>query len=698
MILPLLPLLASGFLAAESPHVRASLVSPVLSVRPGEPVRLGLRLEIEPGWHVYWRNPGAAGLPPALTLLSPRGGTGADSLEFPQPDTLRIDPLMSYGYQGSVLLPWTLGVESRGDTLRVRASARWQVCHDLCLLEHDTVSIALPISSREPEPDPVAEPLFRRAEASLPRVRPGFAWRMSVGAEHLVLRATGADGVALPRAARFFPGRPGLVDDAAPQVLLRDPDGFRLILAREPAGEVPPDSLLEGVLGSVGWDGPGSEAPTLVEVRLEPLAASDTILPATRDAGGAATSWGPLLLALLGALVGGLALNLMPCVLPVLSLKVLDLLAASQEPSRRAWRHGLAFAAGVLASLWALAGLLIGLRAAGAGLGWGFQFQSPRAVALLSVLMVWVALAFWGVFEPGASWARLGGTGKARHSVWGAFLSGLLATLVATPCTGPFMGAAVGFALARPAPVTFAVFSALGIGMAAPVALLSLWPALLARLPRPGAWMETFKQFLGFPMAVTALWLGWVLGRLAGVDAVGVLGALWIAAGASAWVLGRWALPHRARRIRLVARLVALFLALGSVALAWPRLESSPVAPEASSAGEERFRPGIEAELRASGRPWLLHYTADWCLTCKVNELTVLDRPEVRAALARAGVRHVVADWTARDPAIARSLASFRREGVPLYVLGDGVGGETILPEVLSADRLLGALSRLSGP
>jgi thiol:disulfide interchange protein DsbD len=353
--------------------------------------------------------------------------------------------------------------------------------------------------------------------------------------------------------------------------------------------------------------------------------------------------------------------------------------------------HGIFYTLGVALSFLALAALLVAARHGGQALGWGFQMQSPRTVAVLSLLMALMALSLWGVFEPGASLAgRFGSVPTAGYL--GSFSTGVLATVVATPCTAPFMGSAIGWALLLPDVRVFGVFLALGLGLAAPYLAVSGVPALGRLLPRPGAWMEILKHVFGFAMAVTAAWLAWIVGRLAGADAVALVAALWVAVGLGAWIVGKGALPHHRAWSRNLSRLAFVALVGGSVAAA------SRIAP-ASGQGSARiertaFDPGTLEKLRGSGKPWLLVFTADWCLSCQVNERVALSDPAVERALEAKGIRVVTADWTARDPGIQGVLESFGREGVPFYILSDG-RKERILPEILTPRIVLSAIDSI---
>lgn len=682
----LLSLLTAIALSAPSAnHARAALLSQGLSVPRSGELRLALHLEIDPEWHVYWRNPGAAGLPPRIEWKMPES-VHPDSFAWPVPDTIPVAPLMTYGYSDSVTLPFSARVvEVKGDSVRLQAVAHWQACKAICLLERQDVSLTLPVSD-DTASDPAQAARFREALRSIPSSAPASMMRLGLGDSILVLTVR---GMVAPARSRLFPVTPGVLDDAAPQRLDPLDDGFRLVLRRDPyLLSNRPDSFafVVATADSSGSASGGFQASLAVQ----PLDASDTAQVAQN---GPPASKGGIrfLLAIVFAFLGGLLLNLMPCVLPVLSLKVLDLLKNSGKDRKEGLVHAGAYASGVILSFLALAATLLVLRAGGSALGWGFQMQSPAVVAILSGLMLLIACNLWGVFEPGAGLARFGGSSRTAGLV-GSFLAGLAATIVATPCTAPFMGAALGYTLSRPAIETLAVFAFLGLGLASPMLLFAAVPAFGRMLPRPGAWMETLKQILGFAMAATAAWLGWLFARLAGSDALVVLFSSWLLVALAAWVLGRWTLPHRTATARNLARAVSLLLLGAALALA---LRSEPSGERPALQGEEElWRPGLTEELRASGKPWFLHFTADWCLSCQVNERNAFADERVDAAFRARGIRRVKADWTARDTGIAKELERFGRQGIPFYVLSDGKS-ETVLPEVVTPGIVLEALDRI---
>ena len=689
-------LISLAVAASPTRHAQPALWSESVTAPRDGALDLLLRIDLDPHWHVYWLNAGAAGLPPRIEW-TPVPGMSASELRFPVPDTLPVAPLMTYGYLDSVEFPLTLDLKAvQGDTLRLRGLVKSLVCNDICLPEEAPISMDIPLSDQPAMAAPGRSAAFARARFQLPieipDTRARFLWGDSLAAIEVL-------GAGTPDRVRLFPGLPGVVDDAAHQILQPLPDGFRVVFVRDPFLRTKPDTMLAVFRVADGWRGEGSEPGLAVQaVSSDSVGDAALLALATEADTSSSESAGPgLFAALLAALLGGLLLNLMPCVLPVLSLKVMDLLRHAGSDRRQALRHAGAYMAGAVLSFAVLGGVLAALRAGGSAVGWGFQLQSPAAVGVLSLLMVLVALSFWGIYEAGAGLTRLGGAHAT--GIAGSLLTGVLATVVATPCTAPFMGAALGWTLVRPPLEGLLVFATLGFGMALPVPLLVAFPPLARRLPRPGAWMETLKQVLGFAMAATALWLAWVLGRLAGSDALATVVGAWLLVGLGSWILGRWAAPHCRASVRNLARLAFLASVVGAVALVMD-LEPRPgpgTNGTTTPSHAEVWRPGILEELRASGKPWFLHATADWCLSCKVNERTSLDRPEVVEALEAKGVRHVVADWTNRDPALAAELARLGRQGVPVYLLSDGTT-ERFLPELLTPGIVLEALAPLSSP
>jgi thiol:disulfide interchange protein DsbD len=692
---------------ARTEQVAARLLAPVTRVQPGQALQLGVQQRIVEHWHTYWLNPGDSGLATTIAWQLPPGAS-AGPIEWPTPTRFQVGPIVNHGYAGEVTLLSSVQVPAAlkpGDTFRVQATVDWLVCQDSCIPQQVVLGLALPVgATATPGPDAAA---IAQARSRLPAPAPGPAqWQRDGQALRLQMNAT------LPPhdGAHFFAARWGQLTDAAPQTL-HQAGGWRLAVT---PGESPP--------------APG-EAPTGVlvlsrggqPVQAYALGALPSAAPGpSPQAPAAAPAATGLPLALGLALLGGLVLNLMPCVFPVLSIKALSLLSAPrpgaprQTPrggqdnsgaallflasqagtSRRSLRlHGLAYVAGVQASFLALAGVLIGLKAGGESVGWGFQFQSPAFVLLLALLMFGVGLSLSGVFSFGASVTGVGSSLADKDGLTGSFFTGVLATVVATPCTAPFMGAALGYALTQPAPVTLAVFASLGLGLALPYALLCEWPALQRRLPRPGAWMAHLKQALAFPMYGSAAWLAWVLAQQAGTPALAVALAAAVVLAFAAWLFD---LTQQAgRRLAGSAAAAIALVALVGGAVALDRLDSAASAPPSAAAGWEPYSPDRLQALRAQGKPVFVNLTADWCLTCLVNERVALGTDSVESAFAQAGVTRLKGDWTRRDERITRLLAEHGRSGVPLYLyFPAGAGSEPqVLPQLLSPALVLAALN-----
>ena len=679
LLLSALPALAQ---AGESAPVRSeratmTLAAEVASVAPGQPFRIGLRQRLAPGWHTYWKNPGDAGLPPELALSLPDGAS-AGAFSWPAPQRIPFGPLVNYGYEGAVLLPLVVtpppGLRP-GQSFTVEASGQWLVCAQVCIPEEGRFSLTLPVEASA-RPDPAMAPLFLQAESELPRPAPWPA-RIGFDGQQGALLLQGADlSPAAVKEAYFFAAEGGVLDHAAAQPLQVAAGGLRLGL---PRGEQPLPATVEGVVAITDAAGSRSAyAVSAIPGPVPPVLAAPPGLPLGR--------------ALLWAALGGLILNLMPCVFPILAMKALGLARLSGAARAEVRAHAASYSAGVVLSFLALAGLLLALRLAGQSAGWGFQFTSPLFVTLVGWLMLAVGLNLSGVFQMGGPVAA-GGALAGRGGHLGSFSTGALAVLVATPCTAPFMAAAIGAALAMPPAATLAVFGAMGLGMAAPYGVLALLPGLARRLPRPGAWMERLKQALAFPMYGAALWLLWVLAQLAGPGALAAALAGGLAVGFAAWALGLAQLSRG--RGRWLGRLAGGLALLGAAALLPALLRDTPPAGSAAAArtGEEAWSAERVAAGRAENRPVFVNLTAAWCITCKVNERVALDTEVVRAAFARRNVLALTGDWTRGGAAIGNLLREHGREGVPLYLLYPAGGGApVVLPQVLTESILLRAL------
>jgi len=685
----------------SSPRLVASLVTDSDAIQPGTPFRVALRLRMADGWHTYWKNPGDAGAAPDLTLDLPQGARQSP-IDWPTPRRVQEGPVMTYAYTGEVLLPVTVtvppGVFAMAGTAAVVAHAQWLVCKDICVPEEGDFSLALPVGQPVPSapastgqsplgqtpsgqpplgqtpsiqatsarPTSVQAALFLAHDRAVPRASP---WPARIAPDGtLFVQGPELTPVTVTD-AWFIPDQPNRIqDDAAQPLSVRD-GGFTLAL--KPAAEFAASKRLGGVLSV--RDRTGMQADVVLEA--VPGPAPPPAMP-------------PLPRVLVLAFLGGLILNLMPCVFPILAMKAVAL----ATNAGRGGGHAVAYTAGVLVTFVGLAGALLAARAAGTAAGWGFQFASPVFVAAMAWLLLGVGLNLSGVFQVGAGGALANaGSGLAgRRGHVGSFFTGLLAVLVATPCTAPFMGVAVAAGLAAPPAVTVLVFAVMGLGLASPYVALASLPGVAQVVPRPGRWMEVLKQALAFPMYGAAAWLLWVVSQEAGSAGVLATAGGAVLVGLAAWVLGVGQQGiGGARRFGQVAAAVALLAAgatLGGI---------GPVAPGPSGqvAGEgEPFTPSRLAELRAQGRPVFVNMTAAWCVTCLVNERVAIATNPVRQAFAAGDVAYLKGDWTRQDPAITMFLRQNGRDGVPLYVFFPGGGGQ---PEVLSQILTETAMLRL---
>jgi thiol:disulfide interchange protein DsbD len=678
----------------QTEHVEAQLVSDVKSAQPGKPVLVGLKLRMIPDWHTYWKNPGDSGLPTRIHWQLPEGWT-ASEIRWPYPTLLPVGPLMNYGYEDDIVLLSTLTppADAKPGTAEIRAKVEWLVCKDICVPEKGELTLALPISTAPPEQDPRFLAHIERAQEMLPVQPEGWTSAAAIAGKSLVVRITAPAGKTLPDKVTFFPEREELIVPAAPEKVVRD--GQSLTIKMQLADPPPKDvaSVAGVAVAAAGW--PGTDGRRALQVAA-PMVASLPGAAAGAIAGGGAGDGigGSFALALVFAFVGGLILNLMPCVFPVLGIKVMGFVKHAHGHPSAMRAQGAMFAIGVLVSFVALAGLMLALRAGGAQLGWGFQLQSPVVVALLACLFFVLALNLAGVFEWGAFAQSMTSNLGARGRYADAFLSGVLATVVATPCTAPFMGAALGYTMTQGAGLALAVFFMLGVGMALPVFVLSLYPALLKRMPKPGAWMETFKQVLAFPLFATVAWLAWVLGAQSGNDAVLALTMGLVLIGLGAWMYGRWA--HVGARWQPA---LGALLAVAGLAVAWPPAGGGAPGTGTAAAHEsgwEAWSPEKVQALLAQGRPVFVDFTAAWCVTCQVNKRVALHDDAVVKAFAARGIATLQADWTRQDPRITEALAALGRNAVPVYALYiPGDDAPHLLPEVLTPSIVLTALEKV---
>ncbi|MFC5864785.1 protein-disulfide reductase DsbD family protein [Acidicapsa dinghuensis] len=669
--------------SADAAHVHVQLVMPQSILNRGESADIGLYFKLEPGWHVYWKNAGDSGEPPRIRWTLPDGIT-AGEIQFPAPKRLPLGPLMDFGYEDEVLFPMTLTVANtvKPGPAVLDAKVSWLVCREVCIPEKAELALteSIPVQPIRPTASGADEDLYKRLLSRLPEPTPANA--------KVVFQPT-ADGFRLAwqggqreASAQFFPAEQNILNNPAPQAATPLANGVVLDLKKDPNLSAAP-AQLKGIL-------------ELADGHAYEIAAVPGTIPAAAPGANASG----LVKAAGLAFLGGIILNLMPCVFPVLFLKGLSLVNSHRQERAHQRTHGLVYTAGIVVSFWLLVGALLALRAAGATLGWGFQFQSPIFVALMAGLLFFLGLSLAGQFEIGLTLTSAGGSLAQKQGYAGSFFTGVLAVVVATPCTAPFMGAAVGYALAQSAVVTFAIFTALALGLAAPYLLLTLQPAWTRLLPKPGAWMEILKQATAVPIFGFVIWLTWVLASTRGAFAVLVLLSLFLLLAIAGWILGRWP----AKRVPSFAVGVVIVTAIGICIYGLQKF-TAPVSTEENSTASAtnsgaQWEPWSQAAVdkyRAAGRPVFVDFTASWCLSCQVNERVALRTPQVEAAFKKANVALLKADWTERDDAIAQALAGFGRSGVPAYALytSNSSDGPTLLPEALTPGIVVDALNKL---
>jgi thiol:disulfide interchange protein len=683
--------------SVEAQHVTVSLLVPPAQIYPGQNFTAGLDFKMEDGWHVYWINAGDSGEPPAIKWTLPVGVT-ADAMQFPPPKRLPLGPLMDFGYEGEVVFPIPMHVASDFHPAKSQATfaahVTWLVCREVCI--PGKADLALPVQAlasapAAPKTDTVAQNLVARFQNQLPKPLP-FTDNATFALNQKTITLNVATG-ARTTSAQFFPLDETIIANAAPQPAQATSNGVQLTLTKDDNLQAPPQKL-NGLL----------ELPdgTAYEIHATPgtIAATTTTNP---------TDFSALLGAAGLAFIGGILLNLMPCVFPVLFIKGLSLVQSSQQERHQLRAHGWVYTLGILVSFWVVVAVLVILRAAGQQLGWGFQFQSPTFLALMAMLLFFLGLALAGQFEIGLSLTSAGGSLAQKHGYTGSFFTGVLAMVVATPCTAPFMGAAIGYALSHSVIVSFTVFTALALGLALPYLALAYFPGWARILPKPGAWMEVLKQAVSIPIFATVIWLVWVFTQIAGTSAlIGLLAAFLLLAVAG-WFLGRW--PGKPAATTIAA--AVLLAAIGTSVWAVRALAISPVSSYTTviarngsqvlvGAGNawQPFTPALLAQSRSQGKPVFIDFTASWCLCCQVNERLILMRADVQQRLHDSGAVLLRADWTNQDPDITQTLATLGRSGVPTYALypADPALPAHVLPEVLTPGIVIEALNTLPKP
>jgi len=693
-------LLASPALAqsvVQTDNVRAELLSDVATVKPGEPFWVGLRQTIRPKWHTYWKNPGESGLPTEIAWTLPAGAK-ADPIVWPTPSLFDIGGVTNYGFKDeAMLLVRVTPPADLAGPLKLAATANWLVCEDVCIPEDGTFELTLPSGAAATPAPPAVRAQFEQARRSVPMESPWPA-RYGVskaGDPTLIVEAKGLKTDTI-RDVYFFPAEWGPVATMARQTASITADGIRIPLRKGDAKAAMP-AVLAGtlVLTEKTADGTVKQAFD-VSAKLDPA-----FVPTSSLAGAAGVEQLSLVQALLFALLGGLILNLMPCVFPVLAMKAAAFARLAGHDRSDMRRDGLAYTAGVLAAFAAMAAVVVAIRASVGDVSWGFQFQSPVFSLLIAYLFFVVGLNLSGVFEVGGRLAGVGQGLAARGGATGSFFTGVLAVIVATPCTAPFMAAALGFALSQPAPATVAVLLAMGLGLALPYLALSMTPALQRLMPRPGPWMDRLRQFLAFPMYASAVWMIWVLTQQTGSD--GVLYALggMILIAFAIWLLRLGSGSSPAVWLRRGVAAAAVLLAFAAAL----KIEDSPATAASASGsatsgvnfeGWERFSRDRMAAAHAAGKPVFVDFTAAWCITCLVNERVALETPATKKAFEQAGVVKLKGDWTNRDAEITAVLKELNRAGVPLYLFwAPDAERPKVLPQVLTETMILSELSSI---
>jgi len=666
---------------ATAPHLTVQMVVPPEQIYPGQTLTAGLYFKLDKGWHVYWINAGDSGEPPAIKWNLPAGIT-AGAIQFPAPKRLPLGPLMDFGYDNEVLFPIAIHVapdfKPAGPNVALAGKVSWLVCREVCIPGKAQLSVDRAALGQAPPLDkenPADAQLLERFKGTLPQPlqdSDSARFRASPNGFELTV-ATGHE----EKSGAFFPFEQSVLANAAPQPVTPIRNGISIALTKDDNLHTAPKEL-SGVL-------------VLSDGRAYVVHAT----PGALASASLTQSSGSMLRIVLLAFVGGVILNLMPCVFPVLFIKGLALVQSSSHERHKLRLHGLVYTLGILASFWLVVGVLLALRGAGHNLGWGFQFQSPTFDALIAMLLFFLGLSLAGQFEIGLTLTSAGSGLAAKSGYTGSFFTGVLAVIVATPCTAPFMGAAIGYALSNSAVVSFAIFTALALGLAAPYLLLAFNPAWTRLLPRPGAWMEILKQAVAIPIFATVIWLIWVFTQTAGTGALVDLLIAMLLLAVAGWILGRW--PAKAGAT--VAAVLVLALAVALPVMAVRRATPSPIVVNAETASTQwaPFSPELVAKYRAQGRPVFVDFTASWCLSCQVNERVVLSRADVQNRLKTSGVALVRADWTRHDETIAQTLASLGRDGVPTYALypADPQAPPVLLPEVLTPDIVFNALDSI---
>ncbi|MGJ8652131.1 MAG: protein-disulfide reductase DsbD family protein [Opitutaceae bacterium] len=685
-LLGIFAFVASGLSAEviETKHAAVELLADQAQVTPGSHFNVALHFKLEPHWHVYWKNPGSSGLPLELDWQLPEG-VEAGAIEWPSPERIELEGQVTYGYEdvATFIVPISVDEAYSGEAIELKVDAFWLICKELCLPVDASFQIKLAVGDELV--GSASSEIFEAAIAEQPS--DSLPWKLSARLENSATQAVITVEGAVPNELYFYADAEGVVDPNAKQAfgnVNATSAELRLELDTIFTGE--PLSAISGILQS---DSGSWFAEVAFSDDVGAIAAKQ---PAINEVKGEGFEQSLLNLGLPGylalAFLGGLILNVMPCVLPVLSLKVFSLLKHSGQSKGQALAHGGAYTAGVVLSFIALAGALFALRAVGERIGWGFQLQNPNFIVALVVVFFLFGLNLMGVFEIGTSLIGADSKVSQRNDVLGSFGMGILAAVVGAPCMGPLVASVSGIAVQANIATGLLIFGVMGLGLASPFLLLSVFPKLVAYLPKPGVWMESFKQFMGFMLMAAVVFLALVVGRQGGVDAVFAILVVIFFAAMAAWIYGRWAAPVKSKRSKFIAIVISLVLLVGASIYGIKSTNAAYLAFDSSSETESGqwaawSTERVEAEL-AAGNPVFIDFTATWCLICQVNKKVAIRTEATEALFKKYGVTPLVADWTRYDSDITDELERFGRSGVPLYVLYAPGGEVTVLPQSLT--------------
>ncbi len=684
-------------------HVDAELVAEMTGIAPGQDTWVALRLDHMENWHTYWKNPGDAGRATEITWTLPEGVTAGD-IVWPTPKRIELPAdLVDFGYENEIflLVPLSIPASYQGESLDITANAQWLECEDICIPGGAVVSLSLPVmDATQITPNEQWVEAFSLTRASIPTSNVSFDSTFSISEGNLNILVQATEAVfADASEISFIPGEHRVFNYVSPQEITYQLSSLQLTQEHHPRFSAAPEEITGLLLVT---DESGQQISYEIAATPDGISASDLAGLLAANAEGitnaTAVSEMNLLLVFAFALLGGLILNLMPCVFPVLSLKVLSLASNSKSSQQEKRLHGLAYTAGVIVAFLILASVLLSLQAGGALIGWGFHLQSPWFISLLIFLFFIMGLSMSGVVEFGTSIMGVGTELQDKEGYTGSFFTGILASVVASPCTAPFMGAALGFAFTQTASIALTVFVALGLGMALPFLLVSFNPTLSKLLPHPGKWMLTFKQILAFPLYATAVWLLWVLGNQTGTDGMALVIACCVLLAAAAWLYQRRHDIQSAFWRYANALIILLCLAVTIGVVRSPLLETQTIASGISEdAAYEAYSDARLAELRSNGQPVFVNMTASWCITCLVNEKVALNSEAVITALAENNITYLKGDWTNNDPEITEVLRRYETSGVPLYLMypSDPSLPAEVLPQILTTGVVLDAIERI---